>query len=136
MSRRTFLTVAGGTGALAALSSFALLAVPFESAAAKLIRKELDFLKLDERGLAQFVSDYAAKAGGEKRLLTHYAVMGLTSSRSGRVRMLVGTYLMSTDFFIHQMDESRTLQYIGLYLPHNRPCANPFSAIYHPQQSA
>ena len=134
MSRRKFLTLAGGTGALAALSSFALLAVPFESAAAKLIKKELAFLKLDDKGVAQFVRDYAANAGKEKRRLQLYAVMGLTPSQSGRIRMLVGTYLMSTDFFIHRMDESRTLHYIGLYLPHNRPCANPFSAMYHPQQ--
>ena len=118
---------------------------------AKLIRDRLGFLKLDEAGLHAFAHDQAtallAKRPTVARLKYHFTSMFLskTSSRynrsfdtrSRKERMadnLAQTYLLSSDFFTHGADESRTVKYVELYDP-MRPCGNPFarSVMYQAQ---
>ena len=38
-------------------------------------------------------------------------------------------YLSSTDFFIHDADESRPVRFVALYDPYVSPCYNPFRRL-------
>lgn len=46
--------------------------------------------------------------------------------------IIVGTYLLSTDFFINKMDVNKPVNYIAYYNPYKRACYNPFSSLYYP----
>lgn len=132
MKRRTFLTIAGAGGAVAILS-FSFARSSFEEAAAGVIYKELSFLKLDPEGVAKFAADFSKSKDSSYRLIVKgYALLGIGSSRSGKVNQLVSSYLLSTDFFANGMDERNTVRYVGLYNPYTRPCAHPFSHVHYP----
>ena len=139
MDKRSFLkfTGLGLGGAAVAAASFGILAPSFESAMASLIRNELNYLKLDDKGLAQFVKDYSRYTSQTSRLvLKGFAFANLDSSDSGRIHHLISSYLLGSDFFINKMDENRTVQYLGINNPHASPCSNPFSQAYYPQDLA
>lgn len=44
---------------------------------------------------------------------------------------IVGNFLLSTDFFTNKMNTEDTINYVAIYDPYFRPCANPFSSIYY-----
>lgn len=138
MRRRKFLKLAGfGTIALA-LPTFAAYSASVEDALAGIILNEFPFLKLDRAGVKQFVADYYKLTGANRQLTMNlktktYYFLKVGSEQSQLVRTLTHLYLISTDFFVHRMDESREVKYLGWYSPHKTPCANPFSAIYYPQ---
>jgi hypothetical protein len=45
---------------------------------------------------------------------------------------IVGRFLLSTNFFRNNMDESKEIIYSGMvYTPYNFPCYNPFSNLYY-----
>lgn len=128
IKRRRFLFIAGAGTLITALASAKFVTTSFEDSAENLIRRELAFLKLDDRGVSAFVRDYAgAKDRYYKLLLKSYSMLGIDSGQSGKVHQLVSTYLLSTDFFARNMDESRVIQYVALYDPYLRPCAHPFA---------
>lgn len=98
-----------------------------------MIYKELSFLKLDPEGVTKFVSDFSKNKEISYRLTVKgYALLGISSSRSGKVNQLVSSYLLSTDFFANGMDERNTVRYVGLYNPYTRPCTHPFSHVHYP----
>ena len=133
MKRRKFLTIAGLGSALVAVFSLKFFTTSFEDAAAAVIRNELSFLKLDVAGVSQFVRDYSARRDMNYKLAVKgYSLLKISASNSGKIHQLVSNYLLSTDFFQHNMDESRTLQYVGLYDPYKRACAHPFSHLQQP----
>jgi hypothetical protein len=138
MKRRKFLTITGIGSAVAAFTSFKFVSTSFENATARLIKNQLDFLKLDEEGLERFVNDFAKenKSSSYRMALRGYAFIGVRASQSGKVNQLVTTYLLSTDFFQNKMDENKIIKYMGLYDAHKRPCAHPFSHFYYPDASA
>lgn len=134
MNRRKFLSWAGVGAAIIALPSFKFLSTSFEEAAMSLIENELNFLSLDKDGLRKFVQDYAKNKNKSFKLsVRSYSLLGINPKQSGKVNQIISTYLLSTDFFMNQMDEKRTIRYVALYNPYTRPCANPFS---HLQQNA
>jgi hypothetical protein len=45
---------------------------------------------------------------------------------------VVSKYLLSTDFFQHDADESRNLKYLSFYEPQHAPCRNPFVHLRKP----
>jgi hypothetical protein len=136
MKRRTFL-MTPGAGSAAAILSFRFAGSSFEDAAAELIHKELNFLKLDPKGVMRFVNEFSKNKDATYRLqVKGYAILGIRSSRSGKVNQLVSSYLLSTDFFANGMDERSTVRYVGLYNPYTRPCAHPFSHVYYPGTAA
>lgn len=45
---------------------------------------------------------------------------------------VVTKYLLSTDFFQHGADESRSLRYLSFYEPQLAPCRNPFVNLRKP----
>lgn len=122
--------VAAAGTVVTALASAKFLATSFEESAEHLIRKELSFLKLDGEGIRAFVNEYAtAKDRYYKLIVKSYSILGIDSSQSGKVHQLVSTYLLSTDFFVNNMDESRIIKFVGLYDPYLRPCAHPFANV-------
>jgi hypothetical protein len=132
MKRRKFLALAGIGGAIAAIASFRFITSPFENVAKGIIKSELDYLKLDEEGLDKFVSDYTKlKDRNYKLTMKGYSLFGINSAKSGKVHQLVSAYLLSSDFFQNNMDEKRTIRYVGLYDPYSRPCSHPFSHAYY-----
>lgn len=136
MKRRNFLILAGAGGVAAAATSFSFLSTSFEDAATGLIRSELHFLKLDPEGLERFVKDYASNKDSTYHLtMRGYSFLGIGANQSGKVNQLLTAYLLSTDFFMNKMDESKTVKYVGLYDPYKRPCAHPFSNNFYPEEA-
>lgn len=141
MRRRKFLQLAGLGSVVLALPSIALYSTSPEDAAVGIILNELNFLKLERKGVEQFVTDYYKWSGIHKRLRMRLTTKAnyffkIDSDQSDIVRNLINTYLISTDFFQNKMDESRVIKYVGRYNPYKTPCANPFSAIYYPQSAS
>ena len=129
MKRRKFLIVAGAGALITAVASGKFLMTSFEDSADTLIKRELGFLKLNDAGVKAFAADYAkAKDGFYKLTVKGYSFLGIDSAQSGKVHQLISSYLLSTDFFANNMDESRVVKYVGLYDPYLRPCAHPFSS--------
>lgn len=133
MNRRFFLKLTGAGAAMVVLPGMGFVYASYHQAAKGLILNELDYLNLDEEGVAHFVQDYA-KGKSDNYLLKIRGLYMLRSSagKSKIVEELVKDYLLSTDFFRNRMDESKTVKYLGLYDPYKTPCANPFSAAYYP----
>lgn len=122
--------IAGVGSALTALASVKFLTTSFEDSAEMVIKKELDFLILDTGGVKEFAKQYShTKDKAYKLAIRAYALIGIKASQSGKVHQLVSNYLLSTDFFIHQRDEFRKIEFVALYNPYTRPCAHPFSNI-------
>lgn len=133
MKRRNFLTIAG-IGVVASAVSLKFFTEPFEHAAVAMITKELKFLKLDRKGVEQFVEAYSQnKDEFYKLTMKSYRVIGVRASQSGKIHQLVSLYLLSTDFFMHKMDESRIIKYVSLYNPFIKPCCHPFSHLQDPE---
>lgn len=130
MKRRTFIGLAGAGGAIAALVSLRLFTTTFERAAREIILSDLNFLKLDDKGVRDFVAAYAKeKSSNYKWAVKGYQLLGIGSSHSGKIHQMVTSYLLSTDFFRRGMDESKVVKYVGLYDPYTRPCLHPFNHI-------
>jgi hypothetical protein len=103
------------------------------------LRKRLNYLRLDDVGLQRFAQDLAAQhqlasshlklVGAAGPLYTHMPTTGrnLISNgiRHGEERIIT-TYLLSSDFFINGSDELRVVRYLGFYDP-LRACSNPFA---------
>lgn len=137
MFRRKFLALCGiGTASIFALPSLGLVSNSFKRSAVGIIMNELKFLKIDQKGVEQFVDDYFKifqyDLTYEIKVKCYY-MFEVKSDRSSLVADLGNYYLLSTDFFRNKMDESMEVKYIGLYNPYKIPCSNPFSNVYYPK---
>lgn len=122
---------------MVAVPSLGFLSTSVKQAAIGIIKNELHYLKLDEPGIAQFVDDYYRNHYINNNFkaqlkLRSYYYLHVKPEKSFMVQELVENYLLSTDFFVNKMDESREVNYISLYTPYLRPCAHPFSAMHYP----
>lgn len=106
------------------------------------VRRKLSFLRLDDAGLHSFAKDYIksmlAKRPSWYRWKFHFhslfskpvARWGISSDkRSRRDKLedyLATLYLLSSDFFVKDAEESRFVEYVNLYDP-MRACGNPFA---------
>ena len=125
--------IAGVGSAIAAVAAVKFLTNSFEDSVEMMIRKELDFLTLDEAGVKEFAKQYSYTKDKEYKLaIRAYSLIGIKASQSGKIHQLVSNYLLSTDFFIHKMDEFRKIEFVALYNPYTHPCAHPFSYIQYP----
>lgn len=137
MRRRNFLQLIGLGSLAVALPSIAAYSSSVEDATAGIILEQFKYLKLDKQGVQKFVEDYYKLTGENKYTVLQlktkaYYFLKVHSEKSQLVRNITTLYLLSTDFFMNRMDESREVKYVGIYNPHKTPCANPFSAIYYP----
>lgn len=100
-----------------------------------LIKRELAYLKIAEGVVEQYVDDYLNTI--DRNLVTKLKWKLMYFLRTGPEQStvlfeLVKYFLLSSDFFIHKMDESKTVNYLGLYSPYKSPVPNPFSFVLYP----
>lgn len=106
-----------------------------------IVKRELHYLKIDPKGLALFSDDYIRYIGqfpllGQQKFRMSIAgeyLLNKNTQNSTIVEGIVKRFLLSSDFFITRMDESKTVKYLGLHDKNKAPCFNPFSHIYYPQ---
>jgi hypothetical protein len=136
MERRQFIRLAGvGAGMVVIPPALYFLAPGVKEYAVQLIKKELYYLKLAHGSAEKYVEDYFNVRKNDlvsnlKWKVTYY--LQLDYKHSERSRDLIKYYLMSTDFFIHKADESKTVNYLGLYSPYTSPVPNPYSFVIYP----
>lgn len=139
MKRRKFLTFIGvGTGVALIPPTLYLVSPSVKKYAVQLIKNELHYLKLEPEGVEQYVEDYF-KADDNKimvnvRWKTFY-YLGITWQKSDQVAELIKYYLLSSNFFINRMDESKPVKYLGMYNPYKSPVPNPYSYILYPPET-
>ncbi len=143
MNRRNFIKIIGGAGAVAGTTY--LVFTDFYDVVEKIIRQELSYLPINEDVLSSFIADVR-----EEKAITQF---GFSKEWFIRTHFLVGsigkqilpyrykylqyeeqilaTFLLSTDFFLNKMDETKPIRYVKLYHPYKRACSNPFSSIYY-----
>ena len=117
---------------------------PYQNSIAAILKEDLKGLKVNEDDIIKF-SEQASKENVWGLDDNQQKVMGLYDSGLFK-RMplpyqekyrfwrdqIVGTFLLSTDFFINKMDESKPIVYSGrIWGPYRSSCMNPFSAIYY-----
>lgn len=144
MKRRKFISIAAVGSAVIAIPSIGLSSNAFfKQAVTSIIHRELGYLKLDEQGVKKFVNDFAdqTNAGSisssqkmKMKVGTEYLFPGSVDTTLVKDRIIT-SFLLSSDFFINKMNEKRTVQYIGLFDSSKKPCTNPFSHLYYPQQN-
>jgi len=110
-----------------------------EAAIILVLRKRLDYLRLDEVGVRAFARDLAATheiSSGRLKLVDatgpiyrRFDATGMNilskTVRHGEER-IVTDYLLSSDFFNNGSDESKIVRYLGMYDPLHS-VANPFA---------
>lgn len=135
MKRRSLIKLFGAlTGGAVLLPAGLYFASPdMKEYARDLIFKELDYLKLESRGVARFVDDYfKADSFNLKNSLRwkYYYFSRMEIGKSDNLFQLVKIYLLSTDFFIRGADVETPVQYLGLFNPYKSSMPNPFSYIF------
>lgn len=141
MQRRAFLRTAGLGAAALALPATAFTARSFtprglHAAVSSILARELPYLKLDPEGVARFADEYFAEATLQQQMRVRVlALLRRPTEDSWLVGNLVEEFLMGSDFFRTGMDESRVVQFQGIYTPYLRPCQHPFSAAFYPDHA-
>jgi len=136
MERRNFIRLATiGTGMCLIPPALYFVAPSIKEYACVILKRELYYLKLEPKGVVSFVDDYFKATGND--LLSNLKWKGLFYLKSGwdksdRVRDLLKYYLLSSDFFINKTDESKTVNYLGLFNSYKSPMPNPYSFILYP----
>lgn len=131
MKRRNFIKLAGIGTAIAAIPVVSLSLNNFHESLTGIIINELDYLKLDKAGVEKFVIDFAKeKPSGYRLKVRTFYMFRTRSTKSETVEQIIHSYLRSSDFFINKMDETKTVNYLGMYDPY-KACRNPFSFIYY-----
>lgn len=137
MRRRTFLY--GSAAVLVAAAGVRFGLSNDRVAIAKIIRKRLPYLRIDEEGLQRFASDgVQQKLAKSLRVRTIDAVGALyfhvtlspENRLSDKIRhtedRVVTQFLLSSDFFANNADKNRIIRYVGYYDP-MLACSNPFA---------
>ena len=140
ISRRTFLLTALVGGVSICVGSIWFVGSRRGGVAeliASVVRKKLHFLQIDENGLQQFAQDFGELAeatyGDGLNWLTWFRPLYEYTNLLTSVDMvdvpaeqIAGLFMMSSDFFREGSDETRVIEYVRLYDPYSRVCANPF----------
>lgn len=138
MKRRAF--VLAGVGAASAWVAWQLVGGNAEETVAMVVRRRLDYLKLDSEGLRRFSREMVAlhaisntKMHVLSGIRSAYTRTRLSSGNNSLAYMLrhgedriVSAYLISSDFFANGADVSRVVKYHGM-LNARRACSNPFA---------
>ena len=142
IKRRTFLLGGLGVILVAGLGVIGVGPVAAQAEIASLVRRRLNFLKMDEAGLEQFAKDQVSALLAKRptwnrwkyhllsiftRQFAQYGTSNDTRTRMQHTADNFATlYLLSSDFFVNGADESSTIQYTGLY-DSLRACSSPFA---------
>jgi hypothetical protein len=155
LSRRSLLL--GSLGALSLIVGWRFLAGSREATVVAILRRRLAYLDLDRAGVERFARDLIASGMIDDRKLKTAAMLGplffplsrsLERDHSLAVKgaptyqylndpiahgedRIVSQFLLSSDFFVHAEDETRTVHYLGFYEPMRNlvACGNPFARL-------
>jgi len=108
------------------------------------LRKRLGYLSLDDGGMKRFADDYERHADpSTKRRLGRlgliapaYKVLDLAKVAPGMRWVtavedkIVCQFLLSSDFFMHDANETRIVHYIGYYDSYVRLCGNTLARFH------
>ncbi len=146
-SRRAFLISSFSAGIALGLSGWWALKVSTTDRAemvALIVRKKLSYLKLDDEGVNAFARDAVqrltqsenARLDWLRRVRPIYNSIDIYEYSSSAEKFdrfeerLAKQYLMSSDFFWNESDETRTVAYMSYYDPYaGSACANPFASF-------
>lgn len=141
MERRKFLTLIGAGSALAALGTLSLK--PFHSSIKSMIMRSIEGMNIPEETVDRFLADarqerffrqYDLNKKGfivaHTWLMSDYLPYKLKYTQY--CSQIVGTFLLSTDYFSNRMQPGTEITYTGFYNPYKRPCGSPFSNIFYP----
>ena len=142
ISRRRMIVGGIGVVGVGGLAAWGLGRIGLKAEIVALLKRRLDYLKLDEQGVQTFATDRVDAMFNKKiptwnRLRYHFGAgipsarrfQRSTDARSRVVRFedaVVQLYLLSSNFFIDGADESRVVRYVGYFDPMH-PCQNPFA---------
>ena len=142
ISRRRLLLGGVGVVGVAGLAGWGLGRVGLKAEIVAVLKRRLNFLKLDEKGVQTFATDRVDAIFNKRiptwnRLRYHFGAnlpsyerYYRSTDRRSRVATfedgVVQLYLLSSSFFISGSDESRLVEYVGYYDPLH-PCQNPFA---------
>lgn len=135
MNRRKFLFLSGvATGAVVIPASVYFVSGSVKKYAVLLIEKELDYLKLEPGSVIKYVDDYLQNNNDVISRLKFKTIyyFDINWKKSNHLKELIKYYLLSTDFFINKMDESKLVRYLGQYSPYKSPVPNPFAYTLYP----
>lgn len=143
MRRRNFLKIGGAIAVASAIPPASVNVSTFFSRSVKsILTTELHYLTIDPKALDQFVAEFTEYMKEfsfitQQKLRTKITLVSLlrrNAQVSTTTNYLVSKFLLSTDFFVNYMDESRTIQYVALHDLERGACLNPFSHIYYPKK--
>jgi hypothetical protein len=142
MTRRKFISL------LIALIFVAAVSWPFikdfNEVVRKILRKDLAKLNVSEDVLDKFLSDakrvnrWNQFSFAKKMIIRMHFSFGF-----GFIKLpyhhkylhykniIMEDFLMSTDFVVNGMDETKEIKYLGLFNPYIRYCFNPFSSSFY-----
>lgn len=137
MNRRKFLILTGvSTGCIVIPASVYFFTGDVNAYSCLLIKKQLHYLKLEEGSVEKYVSEYFNNSNDAVLRMKWKTMYYLNSTYedSNTLKELIKYYLLSTDFFINKMDESKVIKYLGLYSPYKSPVPNPFAYTLYPPE--
>lgn len=144
--RRKFLKlgIAGATVAPIAYLGYKIMS-PLQKSIFDILKQDLNGLKVNENDILKFADQAAVEnpwgfSASKCKFISLYNSLNFKwfplpyKYKYDQYRAdIVGRFLLSTDFFINKMDESKNITYIGIiYSPYKTPCSNPFSASFYP----
>ena len=146
VSRRGFLKAAALVIVAAGVSVVGLLLMPLSRGTrgsqtiVDILHARFPYLRLDSDGSERFAKDFVARlTGSEQRDLASLArllaVSGWTGFRLPGIARRIeefgdkasSSFLLGSDFFRHDADESRVVRYLGYYDPYTTRCRNPMA---------
>jgi hypothetical protein len=144
MNRRRFIRISIITG-IGVIAAGLLRYYDFETVVIKILRKDLQGFNMEEESFKKYVEDARGHRHWQKifidrkmKALTifYFFLPDLKLPHQSKYlqmkNVLIGDFLLATDFFKNKMDEKRKIKYIGLFDPYQRPCSNPFSNVFYP----
>lgn len=140
VTRRTFMSLSLTAGALALFAGYRWRRRAAPDLIVAILERRVGYLRVDPRTFRTFAVEYVA---GRRRYERQIAAVSVLS---GPLRFwspyawlphghafrrledsIVSHYLLSTDFFVHDADERRIVNYLGFYNPFDTVCRNPFT---------
>ena len=144
ISRRSFMALSIlGTLSATAYAMLISRSSTYEDLVRSVLRKRLDYLELEQEGVSKFFNDFEKRYPFEDVanrfwLKTFEPVYSYTpfiqfSPLNGRFyvfeKLVVESYMLSTDFFLNGEDENQVVNYIAFHDPYEQPCFNPFGSV-------
>lgn len=142
MNRRKFIKLIVAAAIVFALSWPFIM--DFNEVVRKILKNDLSKLRVSDEVLDSFIADARAAnrwsqfSTAKKMLIranfffgTRFWNLPYHHKYLHYKNIMMEDFLLSTDFVVNSMDETREIKYMGLFNPYNRYCFNPFSSTFY-----